>query len=526
MNKCIKSFLFATLILISGCSKKGIDDQITSKKASSAAIPSVNFNWETEDYMPGMVNNNRVLVPWASGSNRSYPDHFIGDHRKIEGWELVYNTFGLPQHSGPFVFALYNKYRGTLRIYSYIPPGLSIPSFYAQHALELPMGIDSKMLNFSTRGKINIDSSDIRSNQIQPYKTAATGNWYGAEFDIGYDPQIANKEATLSAFKFETNSVNIQNVELNGVSSSTVNGTISNSASSSLGSMLFNKVQSGVISIGSLAALNSFGFTGALQTSLKNAFTSAQSGSLNGLMNAVLGLGGGSSGTTYRVKLNIKSDHKFTGSIQETFNIHNISLALPGTKNMQNVQGVIPYYNSVMGVFNLSQKPLVKGAYSVTTFRGKNGTSEVRVYRAPFTIDQSKISPVWNPAIINASSSGAHIANYKMEVFTYVIAENDLWHNEIEDALPAGYQVFEFEGRKAAIVPPGTPLPQENRYYAGRETGDGEYYLRKGYGYGTYGKEMQNEFIRVSFDVVPNNGDPSTKVVKSFSLIWDGIVTQ
>ncbi|ULT26581.1 hypothetical protein KUH03_06935 [Sphingobacterium sp. E70] len=155
-----------------------------------AGIPSYYFDWETADFMPGPAGSPKVLVPWASGANRSFPDELAFDFKKKDGWVLLYNSFNQTFESSPKFFTLYNKFNGLIRFYLYIPPGTPAPSSYFSDGLSIAGGGKSSILNFGN------DVADITKtvgsiSRIQNFQLQATGSWYLSQYELAYDPNIS-----------------------------------------------------------------------------------------------------------------------------------------------------------------------------------------------------------------------------------------------------------------------------------------------------------------------------------------------
>src|SRR5690349_14294246 len=84
------------------------------------------FDWETPDFVPYPTPGppswmSPPLVPWASGTCIGYPWELMWDHKKSEGWEMIYNVFTTQSQPTVPYFILYNKYRGLMRMYWNMP---------------------------------------------------------------------------------------------------------------------------------------------------------------------------------------------------------------------------------------------------------------------------------------------------------------------------------------------------------------------------------------------------------------------
>lgn len=134
--------------------------------------------------------------------------------------------------------------------------------------------------------------------------------------------------------------------------------------------------------------------------------------------------------------------------------------------------GIVPAYNSALGVFDISNRPTVKQTTCYKPQYGPNGEQLVSKQSYLYKPDPSSFQLYFNPTV----SSIASIQNINYEV---VINDTD-------------------------------------QYVAGgKENIGGQTYIT-----GTrVGVDNQEAFVigtRVSFDVVPNDGSPRVKIVKTF----------
>lgn len=527
MYKFIVSLLIFSLALC-GCEKNYLNDAVEAASLTANAVVPISFEWDKVDYMPTPIGFPRILVPWASNVNQAFPPEFLTDYSSGDGWELVYNTFNTTTVDQPLFFALYNKYRGVLRLFAYLNPITPIPSNYISHALEMREPWDSPILNFSSQEIVRADTLQTRGNQIQPYHTSATGTWYGCQFEIAYDPNINTREAITSMLTWRLSSVAISQMVLNGTTSGEVTGTMTQPApSGQLFPMIVGSVMKGAAMIGTGGALTALKLGAAVTAPISGALSSGAQGQVTNILSGILG---GKSATTYQVDLKINADHEFTGSSTDYYNINAITLATPGTLNQNTLAGYLPLYNKPMGVFSLRTIPLVKGKYIRKAF----AKSRVQMYRVEedFYLDTSTVVIDFNPAIINTNPDGASIQNIRKQLVIYAIKENKGIGDKIDNIdrplADGSYSIETFNGVKFAVLPFTSKIPQELKESSIRESdGDRYDYDRLKYLYGRVPDAerfsiMRNEYLRIIFDVVPNNGDPRSTIVKTFKLKWDG----
>ncbi len=512
--------------ILAGCKKNDFQEKVSVSKLSTNAIPTKPFEWDKVDYMPTPISMPRILVPWASNANQAFPAEFMNDYSPAYGWELVYNTFDTSTLNQPLFFALYNKYRGVLRFFAYLNPITPIPSNYISHALEMRQPWISPILNFTTQEIVRADTIQTRGNQIQPFQTSATGTWYGCQFEIAYDPSINTQSAINTMLTWRLSSVAISEMVLNGVTTGDINGTMTQPApSGQLFPMIVGSLMKGAAMVGSGGTLSALKLAKAVAGPIAGALSSGAQGQVSNVLSGILG---GQSATTYQVDLKINADHKFTGSSTDYYNINAISLATPGTINQSSVSGYLPLYNKPMGIFSLRTIPLVKGKYVLRS----NPRPTVKRYRVEqaFYLDTNTVILDFNPAIVNNTPEGVTIRNLKKQLVTYAIVENKGIGDKIDEIdmpLSAGsYPTEIFNGITFAVLPWTSKLPQEMIERSIREKdGDRYEYDRLRYLYDQNVERfsiMNNEYLRIIFDVVPNNGDPKSTIVKTFKLKWAG----
>jgi len=341
---------------LSGCKKDLGDMGSVRVDKTEAAIPTPTFDWETSDYMPTPPGTAPILVPWASGSNQLFPADIAFDHKKKDGWNMVYNTFGTTHMTSPSFFALYNKYNGILRFYLYLPPGTPVPSSYFSYGLSVTGTHPTTLLNFgkdvadvanpvfSPRTNPNPYRDLITSiSRIQNYQLQSTGAWYACQYEMAYDPNIANATQDNLNFVWNLATTNISKVELNGEANGSLSGTIGTETPGgfNIGS-LFGKAVEGAVYAAGLHGVGKLGIGNKdIEKSITDGAKSGLSGAVKGFLNAILG---GSSSSPELVNLTLKTEIKLKGSMSSNSGIANPTLAVPGTKSGKNTVGYLPAY--------------------------------------------------------------------------------------------------------------------------------------------------------------------------------------
>lgn len=364
-----------------------------------AVIPTHVFDWETADYMPTPAGSPTILVPWASGSNQLFPDEIAFDYKKADGWNLIYNTFSPTQITSPNFFALYNKYRGIIRFYLYLPPGSPYASSYFSDGLGVTDGYPCSIMNFS---KETIDPENIQKSvtKIQNYQILSTGAWYACQYELAYDPYIAKANHENLNFVWSVYSTNLSEIVLNGTSNGTLTGTVgtANSGGFNLGSLLGNLGNTaihlaGYKAIKALDLPKSKVFGTDVTKSIEDGIKGGLSGAVKGFFSAILG---GSATSPQVVDLKLKVETNLTGSIKSNTGIVNQRLAMPGSLN-SNTIGYLPVYNKILGVLDFSVAPILFVA-----------NQKVLIYEAPGT--EQKYIDDYSLAHFHGSLSGITLA--------------------------------------------------------------------------------------------------------------------
>ncbi|MBO9675842.1 MAG: hypothetical protein J7577_20530 [Sphingobacteriaceae bacterium] len=530
--------ILVLLAVFSSCKKElTAPGSVIASTSNKSTITPYSFDWELGDYMPAPAGTN-ILVPWASSANRSFPLIYVTDIKKSDGWELVYNTFSPEEFKQPAYFVLYNRYRGLFRGYFYLSPGSAIPSSNISHSLIQDVAGDSNpLLSYSATEVSNLSLKTPVTTTVQQYKTSATGSWYAAEFEMAYDPSIIQKAASNTRMTWAVNSVNTTNISLNGTSKGTIKGTISQPSPSSdlLGSTipgLLTFPVEGLIDVWNLPDITT--------KALKAGLTSGLGGVAKNVLNGIFG---GSSDTEQYANLTTSADIQMSGTATDIYQLQNPSLVMPGTLGQDNVTGYAPLYKEPLGIMSLSSYPKL---YYRPVLVGGDGDEPAYVDHWILGIDRNSYVMQFNPSIINNSPNGATINNLKQEIVFFENYKSDLQTFQdgrptIDEPIPLTDPTTEIIDGKRVIVNDLLTFNHEAMTFA---TGNGGSTLvnadlynipfryerdtfSSGGLYGPANKQLNSStgiayssaVLRISFDVVPNNGAPKSKIVKSFNLI-------
>ena len=500
------------LSLLVGCKKEIRENSVKTSQLGKNTLTPYGFDWEVGDFMP-TPSGTSILKPWASGANRSFPRIFGTDIKKSDGWELVYNTFSPQQFIQPAYFVLYNRYRGLLRAYFYLTPSTPIPSSNVSHTLIQDAGSGAPTLTYSGLSAADLSTTTNNAELIQQYKTTATGTWYAEEFDMAYDPAVGTKDATTNLMVWQLNSINVSNLAINGTSQGGINGTIAQP--NPPGPSLFGSVINGALSFAGYEALGGFILKAATRDiekkaieSLRDAAKAGFTGQAKNVANGIFGgaSSGGDSSKMY-VHLTTNTNYKLTGSSTDIYSLAYNSMVIPGSRGQESVTGYAPVYRNPLGIMTLSHAP----------------TSHLTYYNIPsgiaaqMQLNNNSYSILWNPSIINSNNpNGATIQNLKQEFISYE------WYYGESTYYWSGASNQEYDGLRPYLK---NDLAADN-------------YIRfeqRSTCYGCdnsdvvpvddfeVGQKLPNHVLRISFDVVPNNGAPRIKIAKSFNIILEGI---
>lgn len=474
------------LLFMFSCKKDNLNknSKINIKQTNiKESIPAYVFDWETADYMPTPAGTTSILVPWASGSNQQFTPDIRYDFKKSDGWELVYNTFNPNTIVNPRFMALYNKYRGILRIYSYLPPDPTIPSDYLIHGLSLSGAASSSMLNFLPSEVVDPSINVPEISQIQNARLVTTGAWYAETYEIAYDPNISSLSQNSLSFVYKGESINITDITINGTLNTEVKTPVAKKGGFNLGGAVQSGVNTFIDGVSKLPKVpngeNKTGFGHALADALNTAISQVLGSGGSIIKGLLSGIFGGSSATPNFVNVAFNANVALHGGLTDKALLWNPTLTLPGIQGSQTAPGYVPYYDQTMGVFNISNKPTITASKSIINDGTFTGSSNYYT----FSIDRSSYSLIYNPAISGSST----ISNVKESIIL----------------LNVPYEVTNTTGTLETL--------DTRKLISFGRLGS----LETPVGNDIYSIDLG---LRVSFDVVPNNGSPKTTIVKTFKV--------
>jgi hypothetical protein len=168
-------------------------------------------------YLPpgGSITQTYAQTPFRkNGEDFFVYDETIADMYQEDGWMLVYRDFGTPTNAPtiPF-FALYNRYKGLLRVFALNTPG-NRDSFYEMKLLFRSGSPKPAIFTFADSDPSKRFLDNFNSSGVLRYIGVTTpGGWYYGEFNIaGYDPNISSS----TVFSIKLDGINASRIQLSG----------------------------------------------------------------------------------------------------------------------------------------------------------------------------------------------------------------------------------------------------------------------------------------------------------------------
>jgi hypothetical protein len=504
-----KRAIYATIclaFLMTSCAKEIIDSKRSiSVKGTTCQIPD-NFNWELDGLMPTPAGHT-IYKPWAAGVSGSicstYGSDVWSDYKAADGWVLLFNSFSQNTYVSHPYFVLYNRYRGLLRIYQYNDnPDITFSSKILSGISWAGNGNgNNKTLSFVGQSIVDLTKSPVKYSAFEPapsdglQQPVAPDKWYMLQYEIAYDPAItATTSSTPPMLSYYLSYYNVTDVDLGGTIKGTITSQIGSSTldqtlSSALTGTLKPIGQIGLTALGAdFFSENKLGLATGVYDAIKTGLTSALKTSVSSLPGTIINLasailGGNSSAQT--IKLDLNATLSLKGTLTNSGNlIPSNSLPMPGSisGSGSNIIGYIPLNNIKLGVLNLSNTPTIIRNWEDLTYWEWNPDTQsnqpIWDVRTRYTIDMNSFHIDWNPDV----TSVATIQNIKYEV--------------VMSADGPGYTD---EGRYETLSGLGDAW-----------TGVDSLYVINRSNWNSFGG------VRISFNVVPNNGAPTSTIVKTF----------
>ncbi len=451
------------------------------KNSYSSRVDTYPLEWDIgeqhHDYMP-TPQGIQIASPWAgSGTSFNASPDIRYDYHKSDGWVLLYNTFNTQVQQQQWYFMLYNKYRGIVRYYYYIPSSSNfIGNDKMAHTIRTyGTGTylnSSPLLNFADQDSIDLNKVSIFASRLED-QTLQPASWYVFEYELAYDKNVISQNSTTFSFQWQIRSIAISNISLSGSQQGTVTGSISSApikksnfdfVTSNLSYLTGKSVK--LILNGEKQAEK---YAGLLFSTIKSIIQGGLQGTVWNLLGGIFG--NTQEPTVQKVNLNIDTKINLAGTFTQQIPTTGIIFPMPGY-DQSNTPGQSPAYNYPLGVFYLSSKPIIN--IDKVKVPGSIGTTNYYYY---FTIDPNSFQIHFNPALIggNGYSQVATISNLKKEIIFYG---------------PKPSSVYELNGTLEQL-----PNSKEIRRNITKARGSGQWNV------GT----STSILLRITFDVIPND---------------------
>ena len=393
--RSLNLLLILAAITIISCSRDTVDTEpVIADAPQTRAIPTPTFDWANTEWMPVPAGQSAIPSPWngAGSISYTYGIDITNDRYSNAGWELLYNTFDA-NASGPLVnpyFVLYNKYRGILRIYLYLTTQFVVTSSYLQDGISVVSNHQTSLLSYL--GKEIIDpteryaTTDYIQVQGSPDNISpmAANKWYMMQYELAYDPGIADIPYNQIQLAWYLNYCNVQTIKLGGTQEGRICGTIGaasattfydqfKTAARSAGTAVLTGIGKNFITENArneqtdqLGRNNKLGLPNSVYNSISGTINSALSSSLDEIpkalfkgFSAIFGIN--KSNQPVPINLTFKSQIELNGTLAErgSFPSSPSSFWLPGTNIASDAVGYIPLYNKPLGVLGLDGRPKV-----------------------------------------------------------------------------------------------------------------------------------------------------------------------
>lgn len=490
MKKKISLTCIGLLILFGACKKDRNQEKITLENTNITSTVNTNFNWETATQMevsPTVPAANVPSLPWQTQSGSPINANLLQDFSYNDGWRLVYNTFNntvLPYSNsvpaGGLYFTLYNIYRGIMRFYVYLPPGYVNNNANIEHGLSVytSNGTTTKMLNFDGTDLVDPSASANSFTKTNDVAVASGGGWYAMQYEIAYDPLFAATTFPNLGFVWNSKTISISEIKLNG----TIISTPGNAAKQNGGSFDWT---GGIATTAKVIQLFGSSDADAKPAPFQKIISALAGGLAGNVVNFFSGIFGGNSSSPASADLKINANVTLNGTLTSSQPLVPNSLVVPGQTVGNTIGAAMPLYTNVLGVFNISGRPKIKITGSMIPV----GTD--LKHRSSFSIIPGSYTVQINPNV------------------AAVATVQEMYHEILLPEFIAGPVFYNYFGSIA--------ISKE-------EIGSTNYYRLQQTGSSINGRDFPEvglagagkAVVRFVFRVTPNNGAPASTIVKTF----------
>jgi hypothetical protein len=390
---------------------------------------TMNWDWESTDCKNWFYNANGIeLLPHpfcsTSQSGRVKQISDLGDYKKENGWVLIKREFGcyaaLNNTGKKFpYFILYNKYAGLLRMFVNAP---SLSSETVKYNYIFKLSAVNRATSITSPNPCKTPdkylASSVTDDAIFYYHPETKGgSWIVGEFNLNFDPNIANLVYNQSQIKIELLLATSQDIKATikgtttAYSESDINGINFSSSKNDEGKFqakgdkiisFATKGNDGLVKLNkgiensadkmdewseTLPGLNPFKYklrgltaltdpnNGGIGKPIAKFFDLTKKvgesvGMFGDALNAIDAIGdftgwwnlfsSNTSGPAVTPPTTTIYDLSFEGKISATQLQTEATFTVPGINNQVNVTNYYSYYNSPLGIFNLQTSPTAK----------------------------------------------------------------------------------------------------------------------------------------------------------------------
>jgi hypothetical protein len=224
------------------------------------------------------------------------------------------------------------------------------------------------MLNFEGSDLVNASTNISAFTKTNNTGVAVGGGWYVMQYEIAYDQNFSTTTYPNLGFSWNSRTINISLINLDGTQTGTLSGNITQPASG------FN--WTGALFNAGLAAIEVYGMTGVsavpstLGDKLAHGISGGLVGNITGLFNGIFG---GNSSNSQEVDLKMNTNLSLDGSLTSSQPLVPNTLVVPGQTIANTVGAPVPLYTSPLGVFNLSGSPTIYETTTKSQISNQNG---------------------------------------------------------------------------------------------------------------------------------------------------------
>lgn len=243
------TLLLLISLIVASCSDEieQVTVQSTPQVLTRAGYDEGSFQWDNVDYFGYRLESDEIKtnlsVPWKPGiaSAMGIPQDWVDfnyldsdpykrKYSEANGWKLVYsNLYEKSEHIK--YFALYNKYTGIMRLFTYTF-GTNNSSYGQAVQLGIYLSGNSSVLNFCDEFPSGM--SERKNNTIFYYIPKSCvftqgmsigfceNQWYGMEIELAYDSVVTN----ANLFSFALCNKSVTDITLGGNIGGNITGNI------------------------------------------------------------------------------------------------------------------------------------------------------------------------------------------------------------------------------------------------------------------------------------------------------------